>query len=111
MSGCQINGIIAKSASYQDVNTPPPPHPLLFSLKNDPSDLNPDSLVAVGDIKRLTAVAHFTAIINTLHVPELKAVNEKREGKKMGQLGGGCSRSLVLTSFGSDLAQRTVDHA
>lgn len=32
-------------------------------------------------------------------------------GKKVGQLGGGCSRSLVLTSFGSDLAQSTVDHA
>lgn len=77
----RLDDVNTKSASYQDhvdTLTLPP----LLTLTNDPSDPNPDSLVAVGDIKRLTAVAHFTAIINTPHVPEFEAVNVKWEGKK-----------------------------
>lgn len=82
-------GLIVSSTSTQSqlaarITSTPPALPPLPARANDPGDPNPDSLVAVGDIKRLTAVAHFTAIINTLHVPEFEAVNAKRGEKKWG---------------------------
>lgn len=84
-------GLIVSSTSTQSqlttrITSTPPALPPLPAQANDPGDPNPDSLVAVGDIKRLTAVAHFTAIINTLHVPEFEAVNAKR-GKESGAVG------------------------